>query len=340
MSFLNPQNSRSWLEIANDLHGTSRPTFDFYVLCVCAASIGSFGLLMNNTAPIIGAVMIAPLMGPILGLSFSMLSGRRNSALQAAFMLLTGCLLIMLVSYVIGLNFQSLGITNEIAARARPNLLNLLIALPAGFMAGYARVRKALGDKLYGVVMSVAVLPPLAAAGLALAQNNVPIALESLLMFASNIISIILSSFLAFVLADVRRLQGKHLQKLALPILMMLILCVPLTASFFEISETTRVENNIHKMLMEPGTVFSRMKVTDINTDIFERPLDVEITLQTATEDLIPQSASEIKPAQAIEINRQAIQDRLRVIQIRAHQDLGKPVVVHVHLIPMQSFNQ
>jgi uncharacterized hydrophobic protein (TIGR00271 family) len=323
--------SNSWRDIAKVLHQQARPTPEYYVLCAIASAIATLGLLMNNGTAIIGAVLIAPLMGPILGIGFSMLIERRKSAIQAGMTLCFGTLLIFGISYLVSLPFTDIGITEEMSSRTKPTLLNLLIVFPAGFLAGYTRIRKSLSDKVYGVAMSVTTLPPLCIAGIALAQSEISIFLGASLMFFSNFIGILFSSFIAFALSDLQRLQRKHANRLVFPAILMFVLSIPLTFTFMEVTESNHLKNLTLMILDSKKAVFSHMEIADIDINSLEKPTAVSVTLRSSFNSLV--SENQLLHSET------AIQQEIDAMQKLVIQKFGKPIQLTLHLLPAKTFH-
>lgn len=323
--------SHSWREIAVILHQQARPTPEYYVLCAIAGTIGTFGLLMNNGTAIIGAVLIAPLMGPILGISFSSLTGRRYSTRRAVLTLCLGVLVVLAISYLASLPFLSVGITEEMTSRTKPTLLNLLIAFPAGFLAGYTRIRKSLSDKVYGVAMSVTTLPPLCIAGIALAQSQFPLFSGAILMFFSNFLGILVSSFIAFCLSELQRIRKKHLNRLIFPLTLILLLCIPLSVAFYEISETNRLQHIILEVLESKKALFHHMEVSDIDINILQAPITAAVTLRHSTDftETLPKEVH-------TEIH---IQKQIEKIQTIIAQRFQQRIQFTVHLLPVKTYH-
>jgi uncharacterized hydrophobic protein (TIGR00271 family) len=136
------ERTHSYQDVYEALNPVSRPHIDFYVLMILATIISTVGLLLNNSAVIIGAMLIAPLMEPILGISFSSLTRNGPFVVRSTITLVSGILLAVLVSYLLSLPFPNLSISDEVLARTRPSLPDLFVALATGFVAGYAKVRK------------------------------------------------------------------------------------------------------------------------------------------------------------------------------------------------------
>lgn len=323
--------SHSWREIAEVLHQQARPTPEYYVLCAIAGIVATFGLLMNNGTAIVGAILIAPLMGPMLGIGFSTLTGRRYSARQATLTLFLGVLIILGVSYLASLLFLNVGITEEMTNRAKPTLLNLLIAFPAGFLAGYTRIRKSLSDKVYGVAMSVTILPPLCIAGIALAQAEMSLFLGAALMFFSNLLGILVSSFAAFALSERSRIQRKHIGRLIFPSILILLLCIPLSVTFYDVSQTNRLQQIILQVLETKKSFFPHMEVADVDINIFQAPVTASVTLRSSTD--FTGMPLQLNDSEA------SIQQQIEAVQALIGQRFQQRIQLTVHLLPVRTYH-
>ena len=134
------------------LSQASSPDFDYFLMVLLSCSIASFGLVTNSTAVIIGAMLIAPLMSPILGLSLASVAGESNMFRRALVALIEGALLAVALSAIIGwvsheLPFGALlELPSEVLSRTRPTPFDLGIALAGGAAAAYALAQpKSLG---------------------------------------------------------------------------------------------------------------------------------------------------------------------------------------------------
>ncbi|HEY9874891.1 MAG TPA: DUF389 domain-containing protein, partial [Candidatus Obscuribacterales bacterium] len=137
------------------------PSLNFYSLLFLSGVISTLGLLANSAATIIGAMIVAPLMGPIIAIAFAMISGNRRLLKRAIFTLLTGIAMTIIASIVIChlIGLSTLG--SEIMARVSPTLIDLGVALAAGAAGAFAKSRKSIADALPGVAIAVALVPPL-----------------------------------------------------------------------------------------------------------------------------------------------------------------------------------
>ncbi len=177
----------------------SEPSVSFYALVATSTLIASFGLIANSTAVIIGAMLVAPLMTPIFGMALALVRGDPGMLGRAVRAELVGVILAVGIAMVFGLLPLAVEVTPEMLARTQPNLLDLLVAVLAGFAGAYALIDERLSPALPGVAISTAVVPPLANTGLCLALAAYQGAYGSFLLFLANFLSILLVSSATFI---------------------------------------------------------------------------------------------------------------------------------------------
>ncbi len=202
-------------EIEQTIDESAGPTSSFLILMVLSTLIASYGLLSNSTATVIGAMIVAPLMGPILGLALSLVQGRMDRfgrALQAEIIGVAMCVLTaMLVAFLAGpenIDYAQ----SEIAARTRPTLYDMMVGLAAGMAGGYASANRRVVSSIAGVAIAVALVPPLSVTGLGLAgvwngNASWSIPIGSFMLFLANFLTIELASAVVFALAGLGSLR-------------------------------------------------------------------------------------------------------------------------------------
>jgi len=158
---------------------------------VLSALVATFGLMQNSVAVIIGAMLIAPLLRPIQGLSYAIVTGRAVLFAKALRLLLFSVLLAVLVPMVVLWFFPSAESTTEIAARTQPNLLDLLIAVFSAVIAILAFAYKRLTESVAGVAMATAIMPPLVVIGMQIWWGNWALVWGASLLFVTNLVAIL-----------------------------------------------------------------------------------------------------------------------------------------------------
>jgi len=164
-------------------------------LVVIAVMISILGLLLPSSAVLIGAMLISPLMMPIIGLGFGLATFDLAEIRRAGFALAAGAV----IAVVLSAGFVALSpvqtVTSEIAGRTKPNLFDLLVALLSALAGGYALIRGR-GETVVGVAIAIALMPPLAVVGFGIATWNATVAGGALLLFFTNLVTIALTAAL------------------------------------------------------------------------------------------------------------------------------------------------
>ena len=224
------------------MRGRALATVDFYALMVLSASIAFLGLRQNSSAVVIGAMLVAPLMSPIMAMGFGVVTGYPRLFRRAAASTLAGMAVAVGTAALLAFLIPSKVPTAEILARAAPNLLDLMVALVSGAAGAYATCRKELASSLPGVAIAVALVPPLCVVGYGLGAGHLDIAQGAGLLFATNLASIVLAGIAVFWLLGFRPLNETDLpsfrRSLRWSILGVALLTLPLGyVSYLQIRE-------------------------------------------------------------------------------------------------------
>jgi uncharacterized hydrophobic protein (TIGR00271 family) len=177
-----------------------RKLTNYFVLLLLATVIATFGVTSASTATVIGAMLVAPLMTPIMGTTLALSMGNGSRSARSIL------LVVVSVAAVIGLaallsfsaffvDFES---NPEITSRVQPGLSALIVALAAGAVGAFATTRKGVGDSLPGVAIAISLVPPLSVVGIALAHGRLDEAFGALLLFITNFLAIILAGSVVF----------------------------------------------------------------------------------------------------------------------------------------------
>jgi uncharacterized hydrophobic protein (TIGR00271 family) len=174
----------------------------YATLMVLSVIIASLGLVGDSTAVVIGAMIIAPLMTPILALAAALVMAWPRRQLVAALILLGGCVGGVAVAWLVSSVLPAerfVVLPNELLARTNPTLLDLGIGLAAGAAGAYVTVRTKVGSAIAGVAIAVALVPPLAAIGILLQRGEGRLAAHAALLLLTNITTITLSGAVVFL---------------------------------------------------------------------------------------------------------------------------------------------
>jgi uncharacterized hydrophobic protein (TIGR00271 family) len=194
----------------------SVPAFGFFFMLAASGVIATFGLLSNSAAVIIGAMIVAPLMNPIVSLAFGGIEVNRVLIFRSLLTIVIGTIVIITMAFIVSelIGWKLAG--SELIARMSPSLLDLGIAVAAGAAAAFAYTRPAVSSALPGIAIAVALVPPLCTVGIALslghkAGTDIGFAMGTVgargpfLLYLTNIFGIVLSASLIFFLQYFRR---------------------------------------------------------------------------------------------------------------------------------------
>ena len=183
------------VDLVDSVQSSAAWTFDFLALMVLSTVIAGIGLIQNSAAVVIGAMLVAPLMTPLLGLGMALVQGNPVLARLALRSLGYGIGVALLVGVLLG--FGTGGFeepTREMLGRGGPGLLDIFVAFAGGLAAAYASSRPSLIAALPGVAIAAALVPPIATAGLSLSLGQFQLAIGALLLFGINMVTIILAA--------------------------------------------------------------------------------------------------------------------------------------------------
>jgi len=173
----------------------------FWVLLTLAAAIATFGLYSDSVATVIGAMIVAPLMLPIMGLAFGISIGEpravRDSLLVSLGGIATAIGVGYLLSFLMPAGFDPTNV-GQIMSRTAPRLVDLLAALATGLAGAFAIGRRDVSDTLPGVAIAISLVPPLANVGILLGSGRPDLAAGSMLLFVTNYLAIVLTGSFVF----------------------------------------------------------------------------------------------------------------------------------------------
>ena len=161
----------------------------YLLLITLSACIATLGLLQNSPAVVIGAMLVSPLLGPIMGIGFGLVTLESALVRRSLVTLAAGMAVAIAVAVLIVWLSPMQDVTNELRARTRPTLLDLVVAVVGGVAGVYAIMRK-LSGVMVGVAIATALVPPLSTVGFGLATGRPDFALGAALLFLTNTLAI------------------------------------------------------------------------------------------------------------------------------------------------------
>ncbi|MBI0398620.1 DUF389 domain-containing protein [Cyclobacterium marinum] len=199
LPLINHATTEEFKDLFSNLRSSSMASSIYLVLMFLATFIATLGLFGNSSPVIIGAMILAPLMAPIISLSMGVLRQERllivNSAKTIGWGVLIGYLCAILITWLTPLNIAN----DEILARIRPNLLDLGVAVGSGIAGAYASAKSEISKTLAGVAIAVALVPPLAVSGIGFGWANWDIFQGAFLLFLTNLSGMVLAAATTFL---------------------------------------------------------------------------------------------------------------------------------------------
>ncbi|MFZ0323151.1 MAG: TIGR00341 family protein [Actinomycetes bacterium] len=176
----------------------------FWTMLVLSAVIATAGVVADSTATVIGAMIIAPLSTPIMGVALGIVRRSTSGTRRAAVFTFTGASVVILIGIAFSLVVPGgLDLLNDsqIASRTSPGLVDLISAVATGFAGAVAFARRDVAAVLPGVAIAISLVPPLAVVGVCLGQGSVALAAGALVLFLSNFVALVLAGTLVFTSA-------------------------------------------------------------------------------------------------------------------------------------------
>lgn len=285
--------SDEFKELFKLLRENSQTTGNYLVLMVLSTMIATFGLFGNSSPVVIGAMILAPLMAPIISLSMGMLRQDglliKNSLVTIFWGVLLGLLFSMIITWMTPLQI----LNDQILARIRPNLLDLGVAVASGMAGAYAYSKEEIAKTLAGVAISVALVPPLAVAGIGLGWADWNVFFGAMLLLGTNLAGIVVAAALTFLTLGFSpfRLAKKGL---VISLILLAAIATPLALSFTKMVNENRIIQELSGQEIPHG-LLRNVKVINM------QPLRLSVTIL---------SDRELKDADFTEI-REEIEDKI-----------------------------
>ena len=267
--------------------------FDFFLLVTLSCSIATMGLITNSPAVIIGAMLVAPLMSPIIGLGLASILGDGKLAETALYALLRGAGLAILLAVLMTIVNRHLPfvvlqeLPAEVMARTHPSPIDLVIALAGGLAAAYAMTRSNISAALPGVAIATALMPPLCTIGIGLAFERWDVAGGAALLFITNTITIAFAAALVFFLRGFvpkKRIETNHASRaLWISALLTLALLIPLSLYSIKFFNDANENRKINEVVGAEVTRINGVELVELNVQHTSEGLSMIVTVRTST---------------------------------------------------------
>ncbi|HEU4756272.1 MAG TPA: DUF389 domain-containing protein [Agromyces sp.] len=230
----------------------------FWMLLILASVIATAGVVADSDATVIGAMIVAPLMTPILGIVLATVIGARTQLARSWLFVVGGAAASVAVGYLVGMTVAApmVAATNaQVSARVSPALIDLLAALATGAVGAIALVRKDISDTLPGVAIAISLVPPLTVVGLTLESGAPGEAVGALLLFVTNVAAILATGVIVLALYrvgspahEVKEGVGRNrMRAIATTLVTLVIIGIPLAASSVRLTEQELLESAVRQ---------------------------------------------------------------------------------------------
>ncbi|RQW90678.1 MAG: DUF389 domain-containing protein, partial [Geobacter sp.] len=278
-------------EIIADITESSSPGFDYFLMVILSTSIATLGLITDSPAVIIGAMLVAPLMSPIIGIGLASMIGRRTLLKSAISALLRGAIMAVGLSTLFTiinsyLPFVSLHeLPQEIISRTHPSPIDLMIALAGGIAAAYSLTEERLSAALPGVAIATALMPPICTVGIGVALQRWDVAGGAFLLFITNAVTIAFAAAFVFFLRGFNPYPLDSNRKLPptlqLSALLIVILLIPLTYFSIDFVRQASEYRMLSQVLNEKVNEINNAELVDFTTSQENETIMIEMTIRT-----------------------------------------------------------
>jgi len=191
--------------------------FDFFFFIVLSVLMATLGLIANNPAIVIGSMLLAPILFPILSISLSIIMSDGPIIARSVMTFLKASAVAIFTAAAATLIFAPFApVTSEILLRTEPSLIYVGVAIVAGLAVSYSLAQPALSATLPGIAVSVALIPPLATIGIGVANLDMAVISGAFTLYLVNVLGIVFASMLIFALMNLyakRKIAEKVVKK-------------------------------------------------------------------------------------------------------------------------------
>ena len=324
-------------ELTSAMQQASVPSFGYFFMLGLASAIATFGLLSDSAPAIIGAMIIAPLMAPIMSLTFGVVVFDRQMILRSVLSIVSGVILVVVFAYA-SITLLGLRIAGpEILSRTSPTLIDLGVAMAAGGAAAFAYTRRSILNSIAGVAIAVALVPPLAVTGIGLAlgretstevslslseiglvSGGVSIARGAFLLFLTNLVGIVAVGIAVFAAHRYGHWKAVSVG-LVLAVLSSALLIEPLGESF-------------RRLYVKSTTLRLVATLTTERSDIFSGEVKIDSIFVTYRGDQLYVDIHSFAPR----VTTAEFQKRAELFQQYLSAELKEPVHLQLQVIPVE----
>jgi len=247
-------------ELFLNLRSNAKFSYIFLILMILSTLLATTGLFANSASVVIGAMILAPLMAPIISLSMGVVRAENTLIEQSIKTLLIGIGMALLFSAIFTFLIPLHQTTSQMQERLNPTLLDLMVAILSGIAGAYASSKEEIAKSLAGVAIAVALIPPLSITGIGIGLGSFDVIYGSFLLFVTNLIGITLSAALTFIVLGYSPVT-KAKKGLYYTTALLGVITIPLVLSFYDMV----VNNNYLNSLESITSITVNQKKVELN---------------------------------------------------------------------------
>jgi uncharacterized hydrophobic protein (TIGR00271 family) len=232
-------------DLFSSLRASAKFSSVFIVLMVLSTLLATTGLFQNSAPVIIGAMILAPLMGPIVSLAMGVVRGENQLISNSTKTLVYGVATALLFSCFYTYTMPLSELTPEMRGRLNPNVLDLMVAIISGIAGAYANSKSEVAKSLAGVAIAVALIPPLSVTGIGIGWGDFDIIYGSFLLFITNLVGITLSASLTFLVLGYAPINRAK-KGLVYTSVILAVVTVPLIFSFTKLIKQNSILSKLN----------------------------------------------------------------------------------------------
>ncbi len=245
LPFISHASTDEYKELFTQLRENARPSQNYVVLMTLSTILATFGVFANSSPVIIGAMILAPLMAPIISLAMGVLRQDRqlikNSLITVLVGVLVGYTFAIILTFITPINDMN----TEVTSRIKPNIIDLGIAVISGAAGAYAYSKESIAKTLAGVAIAVALVPPLAVSGIGLAWGEWSVFFGAFLLLLTNLTGMVLAAALTFLFTGYSPFKLAK-KGLLISSFVVLSISIPLGYGFFKVVEENRIIQSLN----------------------------------------------------------------------------------------------
>jgi len=306
-------------KVYDEIKENAKGDFDFFVLTIFAGIIITLGLVVNSSAVVIGGMLLAPLVWPMLFLSMAIVKGKPRLIRDSVFTLLRSTVLIFVIAFFLGILSPDYALQGgEFLSRTSPTIFELFIALAAGFIGAFVITYPKIGASIAGVVIAAAIVPPIAVMGISVSHGNLVMAGGAFILFMSNLIAVTFASSILFLIA---RFKGPSSEKgkvqrksnIRRALILLFIMMIPLFLITSDVIKESNQQSMIREVVM---AIIPDSSIMSVEINEKSEVTTVDITIQYSDYDnLTDKQVEKLRDILSIKM-RKTIIPRITIVPI------------------------